>query len=334
MPTPAVPTAQFDTPWKALLERFLEPCLALAFPALHALIDWRAKPRFLDKELQQIAPEHAQGRQAVDTLVDVRLKGGRRSWLLVHAEVQAQPDRGFPRRMWVYHYRIWDRYQRPAASVAVLADGEATWRPHCYHQEVAGCVEHFEFPVFKVLDYADPEGEFTRTGNPFALLVAAQQAALRTRGDAAARAGERFRLVRYLYGRGLRRADVLALFRLVEWLTMLPAELELKFRWRLARFEKKKKVMTAETLLAPVELILLERSRKAGHREGLKRGALIGRIENCQDLLQLPVAPMEELAEQPTKALQAELRRLEAALRRQLRGASCGPSNGSPGQRR
>jgi hypothetical protein len=48
--------------------------------------------------------------------------------VLVHIEVQGQPERDFARRMFVYYYRIFDRYERPIMSVAILADEQADWR--------------------------------------------------------------------------------------------------------------------------------------------------------------------------------------------------------------
>jgi len=34
--------------------------------------------------------------------------------------------------MYVYHYRLFDRYRKPVVSLAVLADLEAAWRPRTY----------------------------------------------------------------------------------------------------------------------------------------------------------------------------------------------------------
>ena len=327
----ALVAAQFDAPWKAGLQRFFRPFLAFCFPQLHAIIDWGVAPKFLDKELHPLAPTHAQGQCFVDLLVEVNWLKGTAGWLMVHVELQAQPDREFPLRMWVYHYRIWDRYQRPLVSLAVLADADPKWRPCSYRTEIAGCVLAFEFPTFKVLDCEDPARAFERTGNPFALLVAAQQVALRTKQDFAARVEGRFGLVKYLYRRGLDRGEVVELFRLIGWLTLLPTDFELQFQEKLATFEHTESVMTAETLLAPIEIIALERGREEGRQEGLEEGRqkgrqegrqegnLIGRIQCCQDLLNLERAGTEELAGRPTAELERQLSDLEARLRNRLR---------------
>jgi hypothetical protein len=44
----------------------------------------------------------------------------------IHVEVQSQHEQGFPKRMFVYHYRIFDDYDHEVIGLAVLADE----RPH------------------------------------------------------------------------------------------------------------------------------------------------------------------------------------------------------------
>ena len=54
--------------------------------------------------------------------VKVWTTAGVESWVLTHVEVQTDRDPDFPLRMYVYNYRIFDRYNKPVASLAVLAD--------------------------------------------------------------------------------------------------------------------------------------------------------------------------------------------------------------------
>lgn len=56
----------------------------------------------------------------VDKLAQVYLKNGAATWLLIHIEVQGRPPRGFNERMYIYHYRIFDRYRVPVMSLAVV----------------------------------------------------------------------------------------------------------------------------------------------------------------------------------------------------------------------
>jgi len=48
---------------------------------------------------------------------------------LVHIEIQGDKDPGIEKRMFVYHYRIFDRYEKMVASFALLADTNEKWRP-------------------------------------------------------------------------------------------------------------------------------------------------------------------------------------------------------------
>ena len=70
---------------------------------------------------------------------------------------------------------------------------------------------------------------FERTGNPFALVIAAHQVALKTRGKPELRYEERFRLARQLRRGGLDKQKVRDLAKVMSWMTVLPEELELRF---------------------------------------------------------------------------------------------------------
>jgi len=229
------PTNTFDAPWKAALECYLEPFLRMCFPRVHQLVDWRVTPVFLEKELQQLSSDLPRGHVTADKLVKVRLRDGRDQYLFIHIEVQSQRDEDFAQRMWIYHYRVYDRVRQSLISLAVLADASPRWHPSEYHEELAGCVRYFKFPIFKVISFKQPERVFERTGNPFALVVAAQQVALRTMRNPEKRLGQRLDLVQYLIHHGLTRTKAVTLFRLIRWLTRLPEALELKFEKDLSK---------------------------------------------------------------------------------------------------
>ena len=70
-----------------------------------------------------------------------------------------------------------------------------------------------------------------------------------TRRQPERRAEIKFRLVRGLYECGLTRAQLVGLFRLLDWILALPAPLEYNFDQSLARWEKEKNmpyIMRAE----------------------------------------------------------------------------------------
>ncbi len=114
--------ADFDSPWKEALAIYFRAFLAFFFPRIHDDIDWSCGIESLHTELQQIAPKAAHGRRTVDKLVKVWRANGRKAWVVIHVKVQTQGDRAFSRQMYVHHSRIFARYNRRVASLAVLAD--------------------------------------------------------------------------------------------------------------------------------------------------------------------------------------------------------------------
>jgi hypothetical protein len=67
--TKTQPADDYDSPWKDALEVYITECLAFFFPRAAEDIDWSRGYHFLDKELQQVAPEAPTGRRTVDKLI-------------------------------------------------------------------------------------------------------------------------------------------------------------------------------------------------------------------------------------------------------------------------
>jgi hypothetical protein len=178
----------------------------------------------------------------VDKLVKVWRKNGRAVWVQIHVEVQVQRERGFARRLYVYNYRLHDRYNRTVVSLAVLADDEPNWRPGGTREELWGWSLRMTFPAVKLLDYAGREEELEADRNPFARVVLAHLKALETRRDPAARRSWKFRLVRGLYEQGLGAEDVRRLFRLIDWLLELPPVLDQLFWQELKSYQEERTV--------------------------------------------------------------------------------------------
>ncbi len=122
--------ASYDSPWKEALELYFEPFMEFFFPQAHREIDWQRGYTFLDKEFQQIVKESKVGKLFVDKLVKVWRRDGEQAWVLIHVEIQSQVDSNLAKRIYQYHYRIFDRYDQQVVSLAVLGDTQASWRPH------------------------------------------------------------------------------------------------------------------------------------------------------------------------------------------------------------
>ena len=111
-----------DSPWKDMLNIFFKEFLEFFFPNIAGDIDWTKAPIFLDKELNKIKKTAKVGKRSVDKLVKVWRKNGHEIWVLLHIEIQSQPQEIFPERMFVYSNRLKEIYQLPVASLAILAD--------------------------------------------------------------------------------------------------------------------------------------------------------------------------------------------------------------------
>ena len=68
--------------------------------------------------------------------------------------------------MYVYNYRVFDRYNRPVASLAVLADDDPDWRPTEFRRSLFGCEAGIRFPPVKLLDFAAHEAVLEASANP------------------------------------------------------------------------------------------------------------------------------------------------------------------------
>jgi hypothetical protein len=235
-------SADYDSPWKEALDVYFEPFLALLFPPIHAQIDWSRGSESLDKEFQQVVREAELGRRYVDKLVKVWTPGGVECWVLIHVEVQTARDTEFPQRMYVYNYRIFDRYNKSVASLAVLADDEPNWRPGEFRQTLFGCETGIRFPTVKLLDLAAKEAELEASANPFSKVVLAHLKALETRGDPAGRHVWKLRLVRGLYERGFSAKDVRELLRMLDWLMELPPPLAEIFKKDVENVQKENRM--------------------------------------------------------------------------------------------
>jgi len=232
------PNTEYDSPWKEIIQLYFEDFMLFFFPQVHSQIDWSRGFEFLDQELQQVVRDAELGKRLVDKLVKIYRIGGEESWLLIHLEVQAQEKANFPERMFVYNYRIFDRYKRPVASLAVLADSSSTWRPSEFGYELFGCTVDFKFPVVKLLDYQQRKSELEESRNPFATVVLAHLAALETSDNRVLRKAQKLALVRRLYEKEFNREQVLNLLAFLDWMLTLPFDLEQEFRRDLEQLEE------------------------------------------------------------------------------------------------
>lgn len=272
MTADTAPSDDFDTPWKDALVRYLPEFLAFYFPAAHAAIDWDRPHTFLDQELAQVVRDAELGKRLVDCLVEVATHASGLQWIYIHIEVQGQRDVEFAERLFTYNYRLYDRYRRPVATLAVLADEQMHWKPDRFGYELLGCRHYLEFPMVKLLDYAPQMDVLQTDPNPFALVTSAHLLTQQTRHDAQARYAAKWRLARLLYERDWDKQRIIDLFAVVDWLLRLPAELENQLWESINELERN----TNMPYVTSVQRIGREEGRQEGRQEG--EAALLRRL--------------------------------------------------------
>src|SRR5512135_2782314 len=142
--------------------------MAFFFPEAYADIDWSHGYESLDKELSQIIRDAELGKRLADKVVKVWCKNGEAQIILIHIEIQGDTQQNFSERMYIYNYRLFDRYHQPVVSFAVLTDTNPNWRPNRYGYERWGCSVGIQFPIVKLYDYGDRHADLEQSANIFA----------------------------------------------------------------------------------------------------------------------------------------------------------------------
>lgn len=161
------PRRGFDEAWKYAVRTFFRDCLQMLFPAVHDQVDWAQPVEFLDPHFYRLAPSvRAKRRQTADVVAKVYFRDGTPRLVLIHIEIQSQPDPRFPLRMYVYHYHIFDQFAYPdVVSLAILADDDPNWRPNSFAYANVGSSLEFKFSTIKLLDFE--ESVLEQSDNPF-----------------------------------------------------------------------------------------------------------------------------------------------------------------------
>jgi len=211
--------------------------------------------------------------------------------------------------MFTYNCRLFERYDRPVASLAVLADDSPTWRPGAFGWELFGCRHVLEYPLVKLLDYASRLETLLQDPNPFALVTGAHLLTRQTRGDAERRYAAKWRLARLLYERDWDRQRIIDLFAVIDWMMRLPPELENRLWQELTTLECNKTM----PYVTSVERIGYQRGHLEGHLAGHEEGrraeasALVQKLlrrrfgslssEIAERIADLPLERSEDLGE-------------------------------------
>ncbi len=269
----------YDSPWKEALECWFESFMAFFFPHIHAEIDWDQGYEFLDTELQQIVRDADLGKRLADKLVKVTVRNGSEAWVLIHIEIQGQQEGVFGQRMYIYHARIFDRYNHEVVSLALLGDERETWRPDSYTHERWGCSLRFTFPMIKLLDYRQQWAALEASRNPFATVVMAHLKTQETRRNPLERKQWKFAIARRLYEQAYTRQEILQLLHFLDWIMRLPRELEKQFIQEIEQYEEAQRMPYVNSF----ERFAMERGIEQGLQEGIEKGLQEGIEKGLQE---------------------------------------------------
>jgi len=255
----------FDESWKLVLEKYFWECLDFYFPEIARQIDKEKGYAFLDQELQQIAPKAHSKKRRLDKLARVYLLDSTEIWVLIHIEVQTYREEAFAMRMYSYHYRIWDKYQKQVASVAILADNYATFRPRDFELKAFGKqFVYFHFETTKILDWQGKENELEKEKSIFSLVTLASLKAYEE--NLKSRAEWKFLLTKMLYDRGYREEDVMSLYRFLDGIMVLPEAMEIEYNDKIVSLEEEKKMAYITT----AERIGIKKGEEIGIKKGIE----------------------------------------------------------------
>ena len=272
---------EYDSPWKEAVVLYFPEFMGFYFPAAYAEIDWTQEYVFLDKELRAVVRDAQLGKRFVDKLVRVTLLSGGQKWVYIHIEVQGSKQADFALRMFVYNYRLFDKYNQPIASMAVLADDNAKWKPTAYGFEVLGCEHSLKFPVAKLTDYRDKIEELLVLDNAFALITVAHILTQRTKHQDDKRFAGKLRLIRLLYQRNWSKQRIIKLFSVVDWLMALPEDLEQQIWHEIETIEGRENMR----YITSVERIGIKKGMERGMEKGMEKGIAKGRLQGEAGLL-------------------------------------------------
>jgi hypothetical protein len=267
--------ADYDSPWKEIIEQFFPEFIAFFFPDVYDDIDWERGYEFLDKELQKVVRDSETGRRRVDKLVKVWQKSGDETWIAIHVEVQGRRERRFSQRMFQYNTLLYNHYQRPIISLAVLSDDRPDWRPDSFGYGRWGCKIQLDFPAIKLLDYKEKWEALEQDNNPFAVVVMAHLQTQATTPASAQRRDAKFRLARRLYERGYTRRRILDLFRFIDWIMTLSPELEEDFQTEITAYEEAHRMQ----YVTAIERTGIKKGIKQGIEQGIEQSTREAIIE-------------------------------------------------------
>jgi hypothetical protein len=194
---------------------------------------------------------------------------GREQWIVLHFEVQTQPDPDLAERMFVYAYRGFEKYRTEIFGFAILGDRRPDYRPGPYVWQLGKARLSYEYEVAKLLDHETEELE--ASDNPAALLVLAHHYTLGSRHRQPSRRRYKLHLVRLLFRKGFGHDQADKLFKLLDHMMRLDREQAIIFTTEVASLREEPEM---SAYVHTFEWVFREQGIEEGKRMGIEKGKL------------------------------------------------------------
>ncbi len=227
--------------------------------------------------------DSSDSRRHVDKLIRVCTLSGEYRWILLHIEVQGEPETEFTRRMFTYYYRLVERFDEPVVSMAILADTRKNFRPDHYRQELMGCSIRFDFICVKLLDLQPQLDVMLASDNIFALLVAAQLIAKQVKNPRQ-RTDAVLSFYRMARKKGYSRQHIFLMHDFIEWMIRIPKQELDYYNEHIDLIEQEDETMG---YMAIYKRESFAKGIEQGIEQGIERGIDKGRATTLHKLLQL-----------------------------------------------
>ena len=311
-----------DALWKDLIERFFYQMLLRAIPSFYNDADTSKPVRFLDKELRQVIKRVGERAKVADYLVDVPLKDGTNTWILLHLEIQGKKGGNLAFRM--YHYRslVFVMYKRPMAALAIITDDRPANEETYYSENTYETRIDYRYNRLVVKDLKDEE--LLASENPFDLALFAAKKSLNHKNDEKRKYLYQKELIRLLKNRNWSQEDRYDLFLFIDRIIALRDENLIedirKDGDELWEGEDYMPITTAERAertythrgyrmgIAQGIEKGIEKGREKGREEGLEQGERLGKLDTARKMLDrgmdiVLIADLTGLPEDEIKAL-------------------------------
>ncbi|MCX6579744.1 MAG: hypothetical protein NT166_06115 [Candidatus Aminicenantes bacterium] len=275
-PPRVIPSSEYDAAWKDMIEMHFEAFVEFFYPDIHKDINFSRPPEILSNELRKILPHSKLGNRRADALIKVYLKNGleRYIWVYIHIEVQGKKDTDFPERLFVYYYRIFEKFRESGTgiiSLAVLTDEDENYRPDEYYSKLWGFELRMHIPLIKIIDYKNKkelQEKVDRSANPMAMVVKAQLKSFEAKkGDNDKKYTIKWELIRQLYSQGYDSKYIRSLFDFIDLIFHLPEYLEKKLSEKINNLEEEKKMPH----ILSWERIAKKEGKMVGKKEGKQK---------------------------------------------------------------